>query len=81
MDFPGGSVEKNPPAKAGDASSIPASGRYRGEGNGNPFPYSCLGNHGQRSLMATIHGVTKESDQTWQLSTLTHQCISNSFIH
>ena len=51
MHFPGGSVEKNPPAKAGDVSLIPGSGRYPEEGNGNPLPYSCLGNHGQRSLV------------------------------
>ena len=44
MGFPGGSVVKNMPVKAGDAGSIPGSGRYPGEGNGNPFQYSCLGN-------------------------------------
>ena len=45
--FPGGSVVKNPPANAGDAGdsgSISESGRSPGEGNGNPFQYSCLGN-------------------------------------
>ena len=31
---PGGSVVKNPPANARDASSIPGSGRSPGEGNG-----------------------------------------------
>ena len=44
MGFPGGSVVKNMPVKAGDAGSIPGSGRYPGEGNDNPFQYSCLGN-------------------------------------
>ena len=34
---------KNPPAKAGDAGSIPGSGRFPGE-NGKPFQYSCLEN-------------------------------------
>ena len=34
---------KNPPANAGDAASIPESGRSPGEGNGNPLQYSCLG--------------------------------------
>ena len=33
--FPGGSVVKNPPANAGNTSSIPGSGRSPGEGNGN----------------------------------------------
>ena len=42
--FPGGSVVKSWPANAGDAGSIPGSGRSRGEGNGSPLQYSCLGN-------------------------------------
>ena len=41
--FLGDSVVKNPPATAGDAGSIPGSGRSPGEGNGNPLRYSCLG--------------------------------------
>ena len=28
---------KNPPANAADVGSIPGSGRFPGEGNGNPF--------------------------------------------
>ena len=46
--FPGGSVVKNLPANAGDAGSIPQSGRSPGEGNGNPLHYSCLGNPMER---------------------------------
>ena len=47
--FPGGSMEKNPPANAGDVGSIPGSGRFPGEGlpgegNGNPHQYSHMGN-------------------------------------
>jgi len=42
-NFPGGSVVKNMPAKAGDTGSIPRSGRFPGEGNGNPLQFSCLG--------------------------------------
>ena len=42
--FPGGSVVKNPPANAGDRSSIPGSGRSFGIGIGYPLQYSCLGN-------------------------------------
>ena len=41
-DFPGGSVVKNPPAKAGDVDSIPGLGRSPGGGNGNPLQYFCL---------------------------------------
>ena len=51
MGFPSGSVVKNLPANAGDMGLIPGSGRFPGEGNGNPPQYSCLGeSHGQRSL-------------------------------
>ena len=38
------SGKKNLPANAGDASSIPGSGRSPGGGNDNPFQYSCLEN-------------------------------------
>ena len=44
VSFPGGSVVKNPPAKAeavGNASSIPGSRRSPGVGNGYPLQYSC----------------------------------------
>ena len=44
MGFPGGSAIKNPHANAGDPGLIPGSGISPGEGNGNPFQYSCLGN-------------------------------------
>ena len=42
--FPGGSVVKNPPAKAGDQVSIPELGRSLGEGSGNTLQYFCLEN-------------------------------------
>ena len=35
---------KNPPSNAGDRGdpdSVPGSGRFAGEGNGNPLQYSC----------------------------------------
>ena len=58
---------KNPPAKAGDTGLIPGSGRFPGEGNGNPLQYSCLGNLMDRGAWgATVLGVTKELDMTWQ---------------
>ena len=47
MGFPSGSVIKNPRANAGEARNtglMPESGRSPGEGNDNPFQYSCLGN-------------------------------------
>ena len=65
MSFPGSSIVKNLPAKAGDTDSIPGSGRSPGEGNGNPLQYSCLGNPVDRGAwLATVHGVTKELDTT-----------------
>ena len=39
-------------ANAGDAGSVPGSGRSPGGGNDNPLQYSCLENHmDKRSLM------------------------------
>ena len=57
MGFPGGSVVKDPPANAGDTSSIPGSGRSPREANGNPFQYSCMENPTDRgSWWVTVHG-------------------------
>ena len=63
-DFPGGTVVKNLPANATDMSLIPGSGRFPGDGNGNPLQYSCLGNPlDQGAWQATVHGVTKSRTQ------------------
>ena len=54
--FPGGSAVKNSPANAG---------RYPGEGNDNPFQYSCLGNPmDSGAWQAIVHSVANESDTT-----------------
>ena len=45
--FPGGSIEKTPPAGAGhtrDVDMNPGSGSSPGGGHGNPLRYSCLKN-------------------------------------
>ena len=42
--FPGGPVTKDPSANAGDAGSMPGSGRSLGRGRGNPLQYSCMKN-------------------------------------
>ena len=64
LPSPGGSVVTNPPANAGDAGLIPASGRSPGEGNGNPLRCSGLENSMDRGAWwATVHGVAKS--QTW----------------
>ena len=48
-------------AKSGDMGLIPGSGRYRGEGNGNPLQYACLENPMDRAAWwATVHGATKK---------------------
>ena len=40
--------------------AIPGSGRSPGEGNGNPFQYSCLGNSTDRGAWwAAVHGVAR----------------------
>ena len=63
--FPGDSVVKNPPANAGDLSSILGSGRSPGEENGNPLQYSYMGNPMDRGAWrATVHGLTKELAMT-----------------
>ena len=60
---------KHPFANAGDMGSIPGLGRSPGEGNGNPFQYSCLGNPTDRGTWrATVYGVSKESDTTERLN-------------
>ena len=65
LGFPGGSVVRIPPASAGDLGSVPGLGRSPGEGNGNPFQYSCLENlMGRGAWQATVNGVAKESDTT-----------------
>jgi len=43
-DFPGGSDGKASVYNAGDQVLIPGTGRFPGEGNGNPLQYSCLEN-------------------------------------
>ena len=59
LDFAGGSVVKNPPANAGDVGVILGSGRSPGEGNGNPFVYSCGKSMDRGAWQTTVHGVPK----------------------
>ena len=56
---------KESTCNAGDSGSIPGLGRTPGEGNGNPFQYSCLGNPMDTGVRwVTVQGVAKESDTT-----------------
>ena len=42
LGFPGGSAGKDSACSAGDLCPIPGSGRFPGEGHGNPFHSSIL---------------------------------------
>ena len=44
MGFPGSSEGIKSAYNAGDPALIPGSGRFPGEGNGNPLQCSCLEN-------------------------------------
>ena len=56
-------IVKNLPVSARgirDLSSIPGSGRFPGEGNGNPLHYSCLENPMDGGVWwAAVHGVAR----------------------
>ena len=54
--FPGSSDGKESAYNAGDPGLIPGSGRFSGEGKGNPLQYSRLDG---REWQAIVHGVTK----------------------
>ena len=58
--FPGSSVGKKSACSTGDPGSIPESGRFPGEGNGNQLQYSYLENPMDRGArQATVHGVER----------------------
>ena len=50
VGLPGGLDGKESTCNAGNAGSIPGSGRSPGEGNGYPLWYSCLGNPMDRGV-------------------------------
>ena len=55
---------ENPPAYAGEAGSIPGSGRSPGGENGNPLQYSCLENPMDRGAWwATVQRVAESQTQ------------------
>ena len=58
--FLGDSDGKESAWNVGDLGLIPGLGRSPGEGNDNPFQYSCLENSKDRGAwQATVHGVAK----------------------
>ena len=63
MGFPIGSMVRNPPANAGDVSSVPESGRFPGEGSGNPTSILAWETPWTEELGGLQSmGVTKKSD-------------------
>ena len=67
--FHNGSAGKEPTCTAGDAGSIPESGRSPGGGSGKPLLYSCLQNPMDRGAWrATVHRVIKSQTRLKQLS-------------
>ena len=60
LGFPGSTGSKESACNAGDLGLIPGSGRFPGEGNGNPLQYSCPRNSMDRDI---IHGVAKSQTQ------------------
>jgi len=49
-------LNKESACSVGDPGSIPGSGRFPGEGNGNPFQFSCLKNPMDRGAW---HGLAR----------------------
>ena len=72
--FPGDSDGKESAYSVGDPSLIPGSGRSSGEGNGNPFQYSCLENPMDGGAWwATVHEIAKS--WTWLSDFTSSICI------
>ena len=61
VDFPDGSDGKESAYNAGDPGSIPGWGSSPGEGNGNPFQYSCLENPVDRGAWCPPQSVELQS--------------------
>ena len=67
--YPGGSDGVESACNAGDPAPIPGLGRSPGEGDGYPRQHSGLENFMDKGVWpASVHGITKESDMTEQLS-------------
>ena len=62
MGFPHGSDGEESACNAGDLDSTPGLGRSSGEGNGNPFQYSCLENPMDRGAWQATYSPTRLSN-------------------
>ena len=81
--FPNSLDGKESVYNAGVLGLVPGSRRSPGEGNGNPFQYSCLENSMDRGAWwATVHGVTKSqtrlSDGACKYQYVCYFCLMNS---
>ena len=64
LGFPSDSDGKEYACNVGNPSSVPGSGQFPGERNGNSLSYSYLENSVDRTAwQVTVHGVAKS--QTW----------------
>ena len=76
ISFPGGSVGEESVCNVADPGSVPGWGRSPGEGNDNPFQYSCLENSMDRGAMWTaVRGVA----ESWTRLSDFHFKLHNSF--
>ena len=70
LGFPGGSAGKESACNAGDLGSIPALGRFPGEGNSYPLQYSGLEN----SMDYIVRAVAKRHNQATFTSLTSYSC-------
>ena len=85
-DFSGGSDGKASAYNVGNPGSIPGLGRSPGEGNSNPFQYSCLENPMDGGAwLATVHRVAKSrtrlSNVTFTFTKSEHLMTSKSCLN
>ena len=71
--FPCGPVTKDSACNAGDSGSTPGWERSPGEGNDNPFQYSCLENPMEKKPGRLQFMESQEPDTTWQLNQYQYQ--------
>ena len=71
LGFPGGLDGEDSACNAGDTSSVPGLERSPGEGNGNPFQYSCLENSMNRGAWQATALGSERVGHNWATNTQT----------
>ena len=71
-----GSDGKESACKAGDPGWIPGSGRSPGDGNGNPFQYSCLENSMDKW---SLHGILALPEKSVRLQSMGSQRVRHDW--